>query len=74
MRCPICSAGTVRASTVALPFHGGITSLVIEGVPANVCESCGRMFLDPETADKAVLAADNASENERDGHLVAFDT
>lgn len=49
MRCLICRQGaTVRGETT-VTLERGDTTLVIKGVPAEVCENCGEAYVDEPT-------------------------
>ena len=49
MKCLICKHGeTVRGETTVTLEHGS-TTLVIKGVPAEVCENCGEAYVDEST-------------------------
>ncbi len=49
MRCVICRhGGTVRGDTT-VTLERGTTTLVIKGVPADVCENCGEAYVDEFT-------------------------
>jgi YgiT-type zinc finger domain-containing protein len=49
MKCLICQNGmTVRGETT-VTLERGSTTLVIKGVPAEVCENCGEAYVDEVT-------------------------
>lgn len=49
MKCVICKHGeTVRGETT-VTLERGTTTLVIKGVPAEVCENCGEAYVDERT-------------------------
>jgi YgiT-type zinc finger domain-containing protein len=60
MRCVICKTGetTAGTATVTLERHG--TVLVIQGVPAEICENCGEEYVDANTTTRLLDVAEQA--------------
>lgn len=49
MKCLFCKHGeTVRGETT-ITLERGSTTLVIKGVPADVCDNCGEAYVDEST-------------------------
>ena len=51
-RCDFCSAGTLRSPQVREYYRIGKGLVVIEGVPAHVCENCGERYCDAAVAKR----------------------
>ena len=51
MRCVFCG-GKVENKIVTFEYQDGGQLIVVENVPAEVCESCGERTYSPEVADK----------------------
>lgn len=49
MKCLICQHGETVAGTTTVTLERGETTLVIKGVPAEVCQNCGEAYVDEET-------------------------
>lgn len=61
MRCVICKHGETQHGKATVTLERGGTTLVIKGVPAEVCMNCGEEYVSEEisalllkTAEKAV--------------------
>ncbi|MEX2554923.1 MAG: type II toxin-antitoxin system MqsA family antitoxin [Actinomycetota bacterium] len=62
MKCLICQHGdTVRGETT-VTLERGNTTLVIKGVPADVCENCGEAYVDEATTAALLDEIKNAAE------------
>ncbi len=54
MKCALCPFGETRPGTATVTLDRGETTVIIKGVPAEVCEDCGDYYLD-ETVTGVVL-------------------
>ncbi len=50
MKCVICKHGEVTPGTTTVTLERGHTTLVVKGVPAQVCLTCGEEYVDDEAA------------------------
>ena len=41
MRCILCKQGNTKSGMVTVTLQRGDTTVIIKGVPAQVCENCG---------------------------------
>lgn len=64
MRCAICGHGDTKPGTATLVLERDGLTMVLKGVPAEVCENCGEEYID-EPAAAAVL--DKAEQAVREG-------
>nr|WP_249139087.1 type II toxin-antitoxin system MqsA family antitoxin [Actibacterium sp. MT2.3-13A] len=48
--CTSCSGGTLAAETVKAAFWEGERLVVVDGIPALVCRTCGEKYYEDETA------------------------
>lgn len=55
MRCLICQHGETTPGETTITLERGSTTLVIKGVPAEVCGICGEAYVD-EAVTSALLA------------------
>ena len=63
MRCVICRHGELKPGTVTMTLERGKATLVVKGVPARVCQTCGEEYVDESTTRHlldAVAAAERA--------------
>lgn len=61
MKCVICKHGEVAPGTTTVTLERGGTTLVVKGVPASVCQTCGEEYVD-EATTRALLEAAAAAE------------
>jgi YgiT-type zinc finger domain-containing protein len=64
MRCPICKTGETEPGTATVTLERGALTLVVKGVPADVCAVCGEEYVDEATTGRLLRLADKAA---RDG-------
>jgi YgiT-type zinc finger domain-containing protein len=54
-RCTACEGGVLARESVNTAFWQGKRLVVVEGIPALVCQSCGEQYYEDETAMKLDL-------------------
>ena len=60
MTCIFCRTGKTHPGTTTLTLQENGTILVIEHVPAEVCDNCGEAYVDGATAKRLSEQADAA--------------
>lgn len=60
MKCVICKNGETRSGTTTVMLERGGATVVIKGVPAEVCENCGEYYLSEDTTAHALELAGQA--------------
>ena len=60
MKCVICKEGLYREGVTTVVFTKGEATVIIKGVPAQVCEQCGEYTLDTETTRSVLAMAEEA--------------
>ena len=60
MRCAICKTGQTSAGRATVTLTRGMLTLVVRGVPAEVCETCGEEYVSPGIADSLISIAEAA--------------
>ena len=60
MNCQICKSGEMRPGTATVTLSRGESTIVIKGVPADVCDNCSEYYLSEETARRVYKLADDA--------------
>jgi YgiT-type zinc finger domain-containing protein len=58
MHCVICRHGETRPGTTTVTFTRGHSTVVIRGVPADVCENCGEAYVSADVARRLLELAD----------------
>lgn len=61
MKCVICKHGETRPGQATVTLERNGTTLVIKGVPANVCTNCGEEYVDERTTARLLKTADEAA-------------
>lgn len=64
MKCVICGHGETRPGTTTLVLERDGLTMVLKGVPAEVCENCGEEYVGEAAA---ALALGKAEQAVRDG-------
>jgi len=60
MQCVICRQGETRPGRTTVVLERDATTVVIKGVPADVCENCGEYYLSEEMTDRVLAMAEEA--------------
>jgi YgiT-type zinc finger domain-containing protein len=58
--CLVCHNGQSRPGTTTVAFHRDGCTLVVDEVPAEVCENCGEAYVDEETTQRVFEIAAEA--------------
>lgn len=61
MRCPICRAGETEPGVATVTLERKSLTLVVRGVPAQVCRNCGEEYVDEAEAARLLRDADEAA-------------
>jgi YgiT-type zinc finger domain-containing protein len=59
-RCAICKQGDVRPGTATVTLNRGETTVIIKGVPADVCAACGEYYLSEPVSGVVLERAEEA--------------
>lgn len=54
MKCIVCHHGETQPGTTSMAFHRDGTTVVVNGVPAEVCENCGEAYVAAEVAEEVL--------------------
>jgi YgiT-type zinc finger domain-containing protein len=60
MTCVLCKHGETRPGEVTVTLQRGETTVILKGVPADVCENCGEYYLSDEVAGQVLGRAEAA--------------
>ena len=61
MRCVICRNGETCPGTVTVTLERDGTTLIVRGVPGEVCENCGEEYVQDSAAKKLRDTAEEAA-------------
>ena len=56
--CVMCKQGETRPGTSTVVLQRGGATVVINDVPARVCENCGEEYVDESVAERVLAAAE----------------
>ena len=60
MKCVICKNGTTQVGKATITLEREGTTLVVKGVPADVCTNCGEEYVDDKTTARLLKTAEEA--------------
>jgi len=58
MSCVICESGEIYPGLATVTLQRGETTVVIKGVPADVCDNCGEYYLSEEMTGRVLELAE----------------
>ena len=61
MKCAICRHGDTQPDTTTVTLERDALTLVVKGVPALVCDTCGEQYVDEETAARLLRTVEEAA-------------
>jgi YgiT-type zinc finger domain-containing protein len=61
--CVVCHAGTTQPGTTTITFHREGRTVVINDVPAAICENCGEAYVDEGVTARVLELATEARES-----------
>lgn len=61
MKCVICKKGEAKPGKATVTLERDGTTLVIKGVPANVCTNCGEEYVDEGITARLLKTAEEAA-------------
>ncbi|MCF6209753.1 MAG: YgiT-type zinc finger protein [Gammaproteobacteria bacterium] len=60
MQCAMCKQGETQPGRAMVALGRGVTTVVVKGVPVDVCGNCGEYYLSEEMADRVLAMAEEA--------------
>jgi YgiT-type zinc finger domain-containing protein len=60
MKCVVCRHGETQPGTTTVTFHRDGYTLVVNEVPAEVCENCGEAYVDENVTQQLLEMASDA--------------
>ena len=60
MKCVLCKQGETRDGKVTVTLQRGETTVIIRGVPADVCENCGEYYLSENVTGEVLALGEDA--------------
>lgn len=62
MKCVNCKQGETQPGTTTVTLERDGVTLVIKGVPARVCDTCGEEYVDDSVAEQLLATLDQAAQ------------
>jgi YgiT-type zinc finger domain-containing protein len=72
MKCALCRTGETGPGIVTFPIQKGATTIILKGVPAEVCDTCGEQFFSEEVTDKIMKVVDEAVKKGAEVEILRF--
>lgn len=63
MKCIVCHNGETRSGTTSVTFHNDEQTVVVNEVPAQVCENCGEAYVDEGVTEQLLTIAAEARQS-----------
>jgi YgiT-type zinc finger domain-containing protein len=60
MKCVVCKHGETRPGKTTVTLERGGVTLVVKGVPAQICDNCGEAYVDEEVTRQLLVTADES--------------
>ena len=61
MKCAVCKRGETQPGTATVTLSREQLTLVVKGVPAQVCENCGEEYVEEATTSRLLETAEKAA-------------
>ena len=72
MQCVICKMGETAEGLANVTLHRDESTIVIKGVPAQICENCGEYYLSNDITEKVMDLAETAVKNNVEVEVLRF--
>jgi YgiT-type zinc finger domain-containing protein len=72
MRCVLCRHGDTEPGKVTVTLQRGETTVIIKGVPAQVCDNCEEYYLEEEITDQVLAMAEDAARRNVEVEILRF--
>ncbi len=72
MKCALCKHGKTEPGTATVTLTREETTVVIKGVPADVCDTCGEYYLDEVATRRVMEIARRAVEQGAEVEIVRY--
>ena len=72
MRCILCKQGETKPGTVTVTLQRNDTTVIVKGVPAEVCENCGEYYLEDQVTERVLSMAEEAARKNVEVEILRF--
>ncbi len=74
MKCLICKQGETQPGLTTVSLQRDERTLIIKGVPADICDNCGEYYLSPEIAKRLYRQAEESLQHGAEVEIGRFTT
>lgn len=72
MKCSICRNGETVRGEVSVMLEREQTTVIVKGVPADICRNCGEYWLEEEVAGRLLRQAEDAAARRAEVEIVRY--
>jgi len=72
MKCVLCRHGETKPGDVNVALQRRETTVILKGVPADVCENCGEYYLSEAVTGQVLQRAEEAVRNGAEIEILRF--
>ena len=72
MKCVLCKHGEAHPGNATVTLQRGETTVIIKGVPADVCENCGEYYLSDEITERVLGMGEDAVRKGAEVEILRF--
>ena len=72
MKCTMCKHGETHPGTVTVTLQRGEATVIIKGVPGEVCENCGEYYLSEDITGKILALGEEAVKKGAEVEIIRF--
>ena len=72
MKCAICRQGETSGGKATVVLERGETTVIIKGVPAEICQNCAEYYLSQELTAKVMAMAEEAVKHSAEIEVIRF--
>ena len=72
MTCLICKQGETKPGQATVTMQRGACTVIIKGVPADICENCGEHYVSEPVTQELLRRAEAAVRNGAEVEILAY--
>ena len=72
MNCVLCKHGQTRPGWATVTLRRGETTVILKGVPAEICENCGEYYLSDDMTGRVLERAEAAVKRGAEVEILRF--
>lgn len=72
MKCSMCKHGETNSGKVTVTLQRGDATVIVKGVPGEVCENCGEYYLSEDITGRVFALAEEAVKKGAEVEIIRF--